>query len=301
MAKPKDALHALPADTPLAGPEAGAPHPLSAEIRLLPAAPGAPVRGWVVAQAEGPDGPALPALPFVLDAETGAPQTAETAENRAGAAPGADDPAAAPIPILFLGGDRKGWRAAAMTPLWRAQAREAAARAGLTGPLLTLGRPYAGDPARWRTPKELAAVARALAVLSRAYGFGRVDAMAHSSGAHLAVGLAQETGRIRNLAAAAPPLDLMAWHAGALFGPSAAVKAQYDPLARVAGFGAEAMALVADPLDTAVPPRAWQGWLAAALRLGKPARLVFAHGAGPDRHGLLLPAAEALKALRDGG
>ena len=317
-AKPKYALHALPADAPLPGPEAGAPHPRAADILLLPAAPGAPTRGWVTARAAGPGGAALPAIPFVLDPRIapasaprpeGAPAAGPAAASTPGPAGGANLPGHAPggagaretpLPILFLGGDREGWSAAAMTPLWRHQAREAAARAGLRGPLLTLGRPYAGDPSRWRTRQELASIARALAILSRAYGFGRVDALAHSSGAHLAVGLAQETGRIRNLSAAAPPLDLMAWHEGALFGPSAAVRAQYDPLSRVAGFSADAMALVADPQDSAVPPRAWRGWLAEALRLGKPARLLFAQGAGPDRHGLLLPAAEALAALRAG-
>ncbi|MGG7567801.1 hypothetical protein ACQ5SO_16740 [Rhodovulum sp. DZ06] len=273
---------------PLPGPDAAAPHPADPAIRLLSAPGDAAAAGWVET---GPDGPALPFFldPGPLDHGSldGGPLDADRGKG-----------GSAVIPILFLGGDRKGWSAAAMTPLWRIQAREAARRAGLSGPILTLGRPWAGDPSRWRTDAELSALARGLAVLGRAYGFGRVDALGHSSGAHLAVGLAQETGRIRLLAAAAPPLDLAAWHMETAGSMSARVRRQYDPLAHVAGFRADAAALVADPFDRVTPPAAWQGWLRAARAFGKPATLVLARGGGEDRHGLILPAAEALAALR---
>lgn len=256
---------------PLPGPGAAAPHPAAPDLLLLPDDGAGAARGWVM-------GGAAP-TPFILDpawAEDGAP------------------------PIIYLGGDRKGWDAAAMTPIWRAQARAGLARAGATGALITLGRPFAGDPARWRTAAEVSTLAHAIAALGRGFGFGRADLLGHSSGGHLAVALAQETGRVRFVSAAAPPLDLMAWHETLFRRASAAVRAQYDPVDHVDGFQADAAALVADPFDSVAPPRAWQGWLGRALALGKPVTLVLAEGGGPDRHGLIAPGAEALALMRAG-
>ena len=196
-----------------------------------------------------------------------------------------------------------------MTPIWRAQARAglaragaegALARAGAEGALITLGRPFAGDPARWRTDDEVATLAHALGALGRGFGFGRADLLGHSSGGHLAVALAQETARVRFLSAAAPPLDLLAWHETPFRRVSAVVRAQYDPVDHVAAFQADTAALVADPADAVAPPRAWRGWLGRALALGKPVTLVLATGGGADRHGLIRPGAEALAMLRAG-
>ncbi|MFT7390330.1 MAG: hypothetical protein ACI9ZH_000549 [Paracoccaceae bacterium] len=252
---------------PLPGPERGIHRPDAPAVRMLADGPQASLRGWVV-------GPGAP-VGFILKA-------------------GASD---AP-PILFLGGDRKGWSAAAMTPIWHAQATAAVERAEPGATILTLGRPYAGDPERWRTRAEIDALAHAIAELSRAFGFGRADLLGHSSGAHLAVALAQEKGRVRLLAAASPPLDLMAWHQGWLRHASRAVRRQYDPIARVAALTLDAAVLVADPRDTVTPPEAWRAWLSAAIALGKPVSLAFANGGGEDRHGLVGPAAEALATLR---
>lgn len=263
----------------LPGPGAAHAAPGAPQILLLPPE-GADARGWVLP----PPGSAAPPLPFIIDGLARSTD-AEPAPQAA-------------FPIVFLGGDRRGANPAEMTPRWRAQAQEALRRAELSAPLLTLGRPYAGDPSRWRSPAELAALRDALAALCAAYGWGRVDVMGHSSGAHLAVALAQETGRIRLLAAAAPPLDLLRWHDGGLFGPAAAVRRQYDPIAHVAGLRVDGAALVADPLDAVAPPKAWRGWLREALRLGKPVRLMFAAGGGPERHGLIGPAADALAEMR---
>lgn len=271
---------------PLPGPAEAAPAEGVEALLLLPDRGDRAIRGWVAARAAGPLGPALPAVPFIYDPAIDDPAMPEVDET--------------PIPVVFLGGDRRGSDPAAMTPIWRAQAREAMARAGLNAPLLTLGRPFAGDPDRWRTAEEIAALSRALSVLGRAYGFGRADALGHSSGAHLAVALAQETGRLRLIAAAAPPLDLLTWHADSWGGASSAVRRQYDPVAHVADFTAEKIVLVADPLDQVTPPKAWQGWLGRASALGKPASLLFARGGGENRHGLILPGAEALAAMRAG-
>ncbi|MFT6062295.1 MAG: hypothetical protein ACJAVR_002354 [Paracoccaceae bacterium] len=262
---------------PLPGPEVATPHHAAPDVLLLRDDGGPAIRGWVM-------GGSAP-TPFILDPALG------------------DAP-----PVVFLGGDRKGWGAAAMTPIWRAQARAGLARTGLArtglahanvaGTLITLGRPYAGDPSRWRTRAEISTLAHALGALGWAFGFGRADLLGHSSGGHLAVALAQETGRVRFLSAAAPPLDLITWHKSALRGASAAVRAQYDPVDHVAAFRADAGVIVADPLDAVAPPRAWQGWLGRALALGKPVTLMLAEGGGPDRHGLIGPGAEAMAMMR---
>jgi hypothetical protein len=252
---------------PLPGPADATPHRAEPHLAVLPDDGSGAIRGWAT-------GGAAP-VPFIID--------------------GAGDDAP---PIIFLGGDRRGWSAAAMTPIWRVQARNGLARAGAQGTLITLGRPFAGDPERWRTDTEVAALAHALGALGRGFGFGRADILGHSSGGHLAVALAQETGRVRFLSAAAPPLDLIAWHEAGLRNASAAVRRQYDPVAHVARFRADAAVIVADPLDRVAPPRAWQGWLERALALGHPVSLAFATGGGPDHHGLVGPGAEALALLR---
>lgn len=258
---------------PLLGPEAASPLSHAPAVALLPDMGDGATRGWVT-------GGSAP-VAFIFD-------------------PGADAQTGAP-PIIFIGGDRKGWGAGAMTPLWRAQARGALAVAAGGAPratLLTLGRPYAGDPSRWRTRAEIDALAHAIAELGRAIGFGRADVLGHSSGGHLAVALAQETARVRFLGAAAPPLDLIAWHETWLRQASRAVRRQYDPIARVGALTLDGAIIVADPLDEVMPPRAWRAWLAQARAMGKPVALVLAAGRGPDRHGLVGPAAAALSALR---
>jgi len=101
---------------PLIGPEAASPLAHAPAVALLPDMGDGATRGWVT-------GGSAP-VAFILD-------------------PGADAQTGAP-PIIFIGGDRKGWGAGAMTPLWRAQARGALAVGAGGAPratLLTLGRP----------------------------------------------------------------------------------------------------------------------------------------------------------------